>query len=241
MKQQQQDFGRTAIVGSGPKRGIVAKCCNCGAAETLGGNAIGLPLDVAVKRFEQKGWDMSGGKRERDTCPKCVEERDRAGKPIVLGTVHPAPQRVVEPAALVPQMPTPVVADPPEPMARDDRRIIFAKLNDVYVDERVGYSNGWSDQRVAEDLNVPRGWVKGVREENFGPEATSEELRSHIDEARRLLADATDAVAKMEKCRSDAVDAMERLRNCWEAVKSLQSGAERIEKQLSRIVAALAR
>ena len=78
----------------------------------------------------------------------------------------------------------------PREMSRDDRRIIFAKLNDVYLDEKRGYSDGWNDERVAADLNVPRKWVEDIRADNFGDAHDNEELRKFLDqlgEVREML------------------------------------------------------
>lgn len=66
--------------------------------------------------------------------------------------------------------PQPGASDqPPRQMSREDRRLIFAKLEEVYVDEGTGYTKGWHDERVAQDMAVPRSWVEVIREENFGP------------------------------------------------------------------------
>ena len=72
-------------------------------------------------------------------------------------------------------MGTAVAAEPPRQMQREDRRIIISKLDEVYIDESVGYSGDWSDERVAEDLGVPRAWVSTIREENFGPEVSEDD------------------------------------------------------------------
>jgi hypothetical protein len=74
-------------------------------------------------------------------------------------------------------------------MGKEDRRLIFAKINDVYLDEKQGYSSGWSDKRVSEDLGVPCAWVKTIREDNFGFEGANEDVRPILDEVKKLLAD----------------------------------------------------
>jgi len=73
-------------------------------------------------------------------------------------------------------------------MTRDDRRIIFEKLNEVYVNDKVGYDKGWTDEKVATDLGVPRAWVRLIREENFGDEVGNEDIRKQIAEAQTTLA-----------------------------------------------------
>ncbi len=50
--------------------------------------------------------------------------------------------------------------EPPAELTRENRRIILAKLEEVYVDEKTGYSPGWTDAKLALDLGVPRAWVK---------------------------------------------------------------------------------
>jgi hypothetical protein len=105
----------------------------------------------------------------------------------------PKPART-KPQAIAPAgvqghlQPSAVAVEPPREMSRDDRRVIFAKLDEVYIDENKGYDNGWSDHRVAVDLGVPRAWVASVREEMFGPDKSNAEARELVQEARELVA-----------------------------------------------------
>lgn len=84
-------------------------------------------------------------------------------------------------------------ADPPPEMTREKRRIILMKLEEAYIDEKRGYENGWSDNRVAQDLGVPRSWVTKLRDENFGPSGASEEMTDFLREAEMFLKGATEA------------------------------------------------
>lgn len=86
-----------------------------------------------------------------------------------------------------------IKAEEPPTMSREDRRVIFSKIDDVYLDENSGYSDGWTDQRVADDLGVPVAWVRSIRAENFGEERSNsailkqlEEAKSALDQAKRL-------------------------------------------------------
>ena len=54
-------------------------------------------------------------------------------------------------------------------MTFSDRRIINAKLEEVYHDELNGYRAGWSDQQVADALGTNVAWVEQLRAQNFGP------------------------------------------------------------------------
>lgn len=95
----------------------------------------------------------------------------------------PAPAPYEAPKIMAPVAPASPVAPAPTPVAvaselgRTERRIIFAKLNDVYTDETKGYSGDWNDAKVAADLGVSVDWVSQVRDADFGPE-TNETIRS---------------------------------------------------------------
>lgn len=88
-------------------------------------------------------------------------------------------------------------ADPPREPTKDERRLIFGKLDQVYLDEKRGYEKGWSDARVAEDLGVPRAWVEAIRAMNFGEENASEDARQLVEQARAFLVEAKTALDKL--------------------------------------------
>lgn len=77
-----------------------------------------------------------------------------------------------------------VKADPPREMSRDDRRIIFAKIDEIYVGN--GYQAPWTDTAVAKDLGVPAAWVAKVRDEMFGPEGSNPEIDNFLKELAGL-------------------------------------------------------
>jgi hypothetical protein len=128
--------------------------------------------------------------------------------------------------------------DPPEPvkpileesaersMGREDRRVIWAKLEEVYADEATGYKPGWSDGRVARDLNVPLSWVTVVRDENFGALPDNPEIRIIVEEARVLL----DMInAQVEK----AYRLLTSVNEINGVITSAQNRLQQIERQLA--------
>lgn len=141
----------------------VITCASCGAAAETGrsgGKAGGrLPPQAVARFFNHKGWHV-GAKPRQDRCPDCLnpkrKDETELGKDAQIITIN-APQ----PGAS---------ERPPREATREDRRLIFAKLEEVYIDERQGYSTGWNDQRVAQDMAVPRAWVEEIRDQNFGPQ-----------------------------------------------------------------------
>lgn len=87
----------------------------------------------------------------------------------------------------------------PRQMGFADRRLIMIKLEEVYLDERTGYVQPWTDQKVATDLNVPRAWVTELREQNFGPIGSNPEFARLVAEAQTSLADGEGIVAEYSR------------------------------------------
>lgn len=160
-------------------------CRLCGVMSSIGIRSEGglLPANMIQKKFEQKGW-IIGQNPKWDTCPDCSKKE----KVVALKVVD-----AVEKA----------LADEPRTMTRDDRRVIFAKLDEVYLDEARGYERGWSDHKVASDLGVPRKWVETIRAENFGNIGANEDMAAFLTEAEALLADARKVLSEAKTARED--------------------------------------
>lgn len=169
-------------------RGIIARCGapNCETAVPLPVNlmANGRGMDGNIewqfiaRKLEQKGWRIGKSATAR-RCPKCFSAAKfaairRSGEKTVVNKIEQSLQVVQENAKV---------------MTREDRRIIFEKLNDVYIDGKIGYGRGWTDEKVANDLGVPRAWAKLLREENFGDEVGNEDIREQAAEAQAALAE----------------------------------------------------
>ena len=167
------------------RRVAVIRCRHCGEHENLNlkmGASL-LPPAAIEKKFTQKGWDV-GSNENWDTCPDCVQKA--ASKPS-LKIVHQQNELPAKEVEVKTEPKLVVNADAPRVMQRDDRRIIFEKLNGVYLDEKRGYDPEWSDHKVATDLGVPRARVEQVREEMFGPVNTNadiEAFRKGVEELR---------------------------------------------------------
>src|SRR6516164_2148762 len=175
-------------------RGIIARCGapNCEAAIPLPVNVMAnsrggddhIEHQFIARKLEQKGWRI-GKSRTSHRCPRCFsaakmsatnksEEKIMTNKKEMMNSTSSSALQVVQENARV--------------MTRDDRRIVFEKLNEVYLNDKVGYAKGWTDEKVAVDLGVPRAWVRLIREENFGDEVGNEDIREQVREAQAMLA-----------------------------------------------------
>lgn len=156
-------------------------CRSCGVSHAFPMTADKiLPHDIIAKKLKQQGWEI-GSNENRDLCPGCAikqKKRDDS-KPALTVVANSDDVPVIG-----------VAVPPPREMSREDRRIVFEKLNEVYLDERRGYDSDWSDHRVATDLGVPRKWVETVRKELFGDNGGNEELSAFLDQARQMLDEA---------------------------------------------------
>lgn len=165
-----RDFPRTAIkVPNAPSvPAFVISCGKCGKTEKVSANnhSGSIPPERLNAIFRNKGW-IIGKKPAGDVCPDCQTKKEN---------------NVVQLKKETPVSKPTIVAEPPRELNKEDRRLIFAKINDVYLDN--AYSKGWDDHKVAVDLGVPRSWVACVREENFGPEGLSGEHIKIMEEAK---------------------------------------------------------
>lgn len=127
-------------------------------------------------------------------------------------TVDPAPAApaLARVAPVVPTAPaapveTPIelktVAETPREPSMLEKRIITEKLGEFYGNDC--YTAGWSDERLAKDLGVPRAWVAQVRDFSFGPD---------IDETASAAETAADKALKYaEKAHADLSELVERV------------------------------
>ncbi|WP_264045573.1 hypothetical protein [Methylobacterium flocculans] len=206
-------------------------CGSCGCGETLGRQNFGSEIaDSQVpKKFEERGWSVGKRRDGRDDlCPSCVNREQEARRRRLhvvqseecVTVVQTTPSLAVVEAG----KPQATAAEKPREMTRDERRLIWAKLDEVYVDEKAGYSAGWTDARLAEDLGVPRAWVSTIRDENFGPDQ-SEELQRTVAEARAVMAANTEHAKAVEALMQQGAALLKR--------------AEAVERSLRRIETAV--
>lgn len=178
-----------------------AVCCQCGAVDNVPINTKSpLPPEVIVKKMQTKGWVM-GQKRKHDLCPKCVAKKVSEKKVTNIKDYQPPPATQAAPTHMSAAL---------APISREGKRLIILALEDHYVDASKGYETGWSDDRIARDLNVPRKLVSDIREEFYGPELDMEvaKMRNEILELDGKLATLQAVLSDLRTKQNDLKERM---------------------------------
>ena len=223
------------------------RCRRCRAAFSYRARVFkGAPpsLEEEVMGAAHKaGWRTWDGPR-KCLCPGCLadvtaariaENRKRSAKTMVnKSATSPALAGIAAFAERVGAAPVPVaapVAEAPRQPGFEERRIILAKLNEVYLNERDGYAEGWSDRKVGTDLGVPWAWVAELREANFGPARDSEDWRALKADCEALSLKAHEVASKAAKCEGE----WQILRRELEDIRAHQNRIERRQAELAKV------
>lgn len=176
--------------GVAPRRVRRLQCSECPAMLEINDNGnVELPPDVVRRKAVQQHW-VVGKNRSADVCPDCNDRiiRRRRAELKKGPAVTAFPKTVEE----------------PRKMEVDDRRIVFAKLAEVWAGKDAGYATPWTDQAVAKDLGVPLAWVVEIRSSMFGEARDNSEIRDFLERSSKLLADANMTLAEAQKLRDEA-------------------------------------
>ena len=170
------------------------------------------PPIAAVQYFQNKDW-VVGSTPRKDLCPVHAKPSRKKGMKAMADATTPA-------------------AEKPRELSRDDRRIVFDKINGVY--ENGGYITPWTDSAVAKDLGVPRDWVSQVREQFFGPAGSNplfdEFLAAKVSVEQRMAAvvgSQEAAIKHFEACTKELADLRKKL-------DDLRLLGRRIEKEIGK-------
>jgi len=215
----------TVQAEAGRRRVHRITCSECPAtldisANTYSGSRASEDLN---KIFQRRGWQV-GRSANHDLCPGCQFRKRQERR---------APKQTAEVIPMSKQEAAPAAADQPRVPTFNDRRIIFAKLEEVYVDEKVGYGSGWSDQRVAKELGCPWAWVAELREQNFGPVRSNEEMRVLVNDAQAAIAEARETVKRGEKLRGDIQEWQREVTALTGKIDALERRVAEIAKQVA--------
>lgn len=234
-------FTRTSITVDRRAVPAYAITCNgCGKQDKIisskpSGN---LPVDLIAKKFSERGWNVGSRVRE-DRCPECMEKLKLARRrepaaviklpempkalpstPTALPTIEPAKAAVVK-------------ADTPPTMEKEDRRIIFSEIDNHYLDETKGYSDGWTDARIATGLNVPLSWVREIREANFGPEIGTS-VAEDLKKVQAAIERGEKVISRMNGWADEAQKTLATYNKMYEVIKKEADETKAAVNELSK-------
>lgn len=183
------------------------ECATCNVTAKFASTGRSISMEHAARWFRAHGWEVGNGARH-DRCPDCQQRQ-------TAKTVSPMPDKTM-------------AADTPREMSREDRRIIFAKIDELYLSDKTGYSPPWTDSAVARDLGVPRAWVSQVREDLFGPEGSNAEFDEFLEQAAPVIAD-------LKNLHRSCTAQLEEARRIAERIEPLERLAKRIEREIGKV------
>ncbi len=144
--------------------------------------------DGVERMARAKGWDCDKNRASRTICPDC---KARPRPPIMATAMKPTKPTIRK------EMPMTSTVRPATP---DER--IRHKLDGVFDDAKGMYLDGFSDQRVAEELKLPRKMIEPIREAAYGPIRTDPEIDQLRTDIATLIAQAStlaNRLAEVEK------------------------------------------
>lgn len=224
----------TVAADAGRRRVHRFACAECPAVFDMSANTFGgaRAHEDITRTMGRRGWKLGADDRH-DLCPDCAAARRKARRDAGAGGEKSKEPEMQNTST------APAAAAPPV-MGIDDALVIAEKLGEVYAGRDKGYSDGWTDKRVAEELGVPRDWVRQIREKRFGPSGASEEIRAAVDEARagqRAAAELLEAVTKERRTlaalNKQVAEQIERFEAQWAArERAIAATIDRIERRI---------
>ena len=189
---------------NGPRTVARLWCAQCG--ETLDLTLTTSHHADGVERMARaKGWDCDKNRPRRTLCPDCkARPRPLASPTNVKNRGFAPPVKVAMPKPTKPTIrkELPMTTPALRPATPDERMRIRHKLDEVFDDSKGMYLDGYSDQRVAEDLKLPRKMIEQIREAAYGPIRTDPEIEQLRTDITALVAQAStlaNRLAEVEK------------------------------------------
>lgn len=186
---------------------VVFTCGICEAehAERFPGGD--LSPDHAAKRARRRGWTVETDKFGSNRCPSCISTRQEAARgerAEKVTPIHNQPNR--ESVVVLHRNRGPAQA-PALPSAEEiatrrptpDQRTKIREALEAYFESKAGhFTHGYSDEKIAQELKLPRVFVEEIREVGFGPIRSDPELdalKAAIAAAQKQVTEATEKVA----------------------------------------------
>lgn len=145
-----------------------AIACSCGTTPTFGWRGNTSP-ELMVKNMRQKGWRIV--RRKPPVCDACQQRE--------------------------PDMQKTPAAPPVNQVAAKIARSIYAKLDEVFDEARRMYVGGWTDERVAKELDTSPDLIARIRREAYGELAEDPKITALRDDIELAKMAADDEIKKL--------------------------------------------
>lgn len=210
-------FDLVNLMQNGERRTVARFVCYRCKAKSLDLSVVSgqrLNPSLLAQSAERKGWDADSVRKARVICPDCKANPLQNDVESELRKIEG--RMATSPTALIPAASAPVVPVR-EPTA--DQRSVIRRLLEKHFDEGMGcYLDGYSDQRIAEEIGMPRIVVERLRDAAYGPIRISPETLA----ARKEL---DDLMGKLVVLQDDATQ--------W--AQQFGEELERVRKQVNEL------
>lgn len=173
-------------------------CRRCGGHEAL--PLIRTPTsynpEATVKKAVKAGWqaEVHGAFAQ---CPNCTQARiqKRSGESPGVSSTATAEVISMSKPQLVPAEPKPLT---------NDQRLKVRALLDKHFDDAAGrYLDGYSDQRIATEVDAPRIHIERIREAAYGPIRVTPEVEAAEAALKALEGRASQMRAQMDAMKAE--------------------------------------
>lgn len=134
------------------------------------------PEEVAKRCERDFGWQADGYRKSVARCPNCLAKKVEGDRP----------EKEVKDMEHLKKAGTDTLRDP----TPQERQRIRALLDKQFDDAAGCYLDGYSDQKIGADLNLPWAMVTKIREAAYGPIKVDPEvagLRAELSDLRRKI------------------------------------------------------
>lgn len=181
------------------------ECGRCGRTEQIQDH--GMPPTVVVKKFQRAGWATDGRHSRKNRCPDCLAEAGDDQEESEMKNVVVDLKSQASGAALAAGAHTEVSAE--------QRSSIRRKLDEFFDDKKGQYLDGYSDQRIGEEVGV--GWkhVADLREAAYGPlkgDPQVESILRQLEQIGRVVEEADAQKVKAERETAKLTDLIGQIR-----------------------------
>lgn len=163
------EVGKVAY-GDGFQAAVIFTCAECAETHAERFPGGGLSPEYAAKRARLRGWVVEPRRHSGNRCPACIARTKPPKKaaPASAPPLIPIPQETTNVVELPKPAPKIVAAPPRQPTSQD--RVRIRGMLDKTFDDGVGcYLDGYSDQKIGEELKLPWSFVQEIREAAYGP------------------------------------------------------------------------